>query len=132
MTGARGPSPWPEVGLGPLGHLLADESVTEVMVNGPGRGRAYVERAGRLEPVEIDLGATEIERLIEQVVLPLGLRLDRASPMVEARLPGGSRLHAVIPPLAPDGPCLTIRRTSPRTFTLDDFQAGPAASAFLD
>lgn len=129
---ALGSSRWAEAGLGPLSHLFADDAVTEVMVNGPGRGRSYVERAGRLEPVEIDLGVTEIERLIEQVVLPLGLRLDRASPMVEARLPCGSRLHAVIPPLAPDGPCLTIRRLSPRAFTLDDFGASPAASAFLD
>ena len=78
------------------------------MVNGP--GRAYVERRGRLERIDLALGAEQIARLAERVVAPLGLRLDHASPLVDARLADGSRLHAVLPPLAPDGPCLTIRR----------------------
>ena len=95
-------------GLGPLEPLLADPTVTEVMINGP--GRAYVERRGRLEPVALGLDAWAIVHLVERVVAPLGLRLDRSSPMVDARLPDGSRLHAVIPPLAVDGPCVTIRR----------------------
>src|SRR4051812_23282185 len=68
-------------GLGPLEPLLADPSVTEVMINGP--GRAYVERAGQLEPVELDLDAAAIVHLVERVVAPLGLRLDRSSPMVD-------------------------------------------------
>jgi pilus assembly protein CpaF len=106
-------------GLGPLEPLLADPTVTEVMINGP--GRAYVERRGELEPVELGLDAPAIVHLVERVVAPLGLRLDRASPMVDARLPDGSRLHAVIPPLAVDGPCVTIRRFGARTLPLEAF-----------
>jgi pilus assembly protein CpaF len=116
-------------GLGPLEPLLADPSVTEVMVNGP--GRAYVERGGRVEPVVLDLDAAGIVRLVERVVAPLGLRLDRASPLVDARLADGSRLHAVIPPLAVDGPCVTIRRFAARPVPLEAFAPGDAAAAFL-
>jgi len=116
-------------GLGPLEPLLADPEVSEVMLNGP--GRAYVERAGRLEAVELDLDAGGIVRLVERVVAPLGLRLDRASPMVDARLADGSRLHALIPPLALDGPCVTIRRFRARPVDLDAFGAGGAPGAFL-
>jgi pilus assembly protein CpaF len=116
-------------GLGPLEPLLADPAVTEVMVNGP--GRAYVERAGRLERVALELDASAIVRLVERVVAPLGLRLDRASPMVDARLADGSRLHAVIPPLAVDGPCVTIRRFGARAVPLPAFGLDRAACAFL-
>jgi pilus assembly protein CpaF len=116
-------------GLGPLEPLLADDAVTEVMVNGP--GRAYVERAGRLEPVALALDAAGIVRLVERVVAPLGLRLDRASPMVDARLPDGSRVHAVIPPLAIDGPCVTIRRFGARTIPLTAFGLDDRATALL-
>src|SRR5205823_4415434 len=89
-------------GLGPLEPLLADPDVSEVMLNGP--GRAYVERAGRLEAAELDLDAGGIVRLVERVVAPLGLRLDRASPLGDARPADGSRLHALLPPLALDRP----------------------------
>jgi pilus assembly protein CpaF len=116
-------------GLGALEPVLADPGVTEVMVNGP--GRAYVERAGVLEPVELDLDAAAIVRLAERIVAPLGLRLDRASPMVDARLADGSRLHAVLPPLAVDGPCLTIRRFGARALTLADFSVPAAVAALL-
>jgi len=116
-------------GLGPLEPLLADPDVTEVMVNGP--GRAYVERAGRLEPVSLALDAAGITRLVERVVAPLGLRLDRASPMVDARLADGSRVHAVIPPLAIDGPYVTIRRFGARAVPLEAFGLDTATSAFL-
>ena len=116
-------------GLGPLEPLLADATVTEVMINGP--GRVYVERAGVIERVAVELDATGIVRLVERVVAPLGLRLDRASPVVDARLPDGSRLHAVIPPLAIDGPCVTIRRFAARPVALEAFAAGPGAAAFL-
>jgi pilus assembly protein CpaF len=117
------------VGLGPLEPLLADPSISEVMVNGP--GRAYVERAGRLEPVVLDLDAAGIVHLVERVVAPLGLRLDRSSPMVDARLADGSRLHAVIPPLAIDGPCVTIRRFGARAVALEEFGVDGAAARFL-
>jgi pilus assembly protein CpaF len=116
-------------GLGPLEPLLADPDVTEVMLNGP--GRAYIERAGRLEHVALDLDAGAIVRLVERVVGPLGLRLDRASPMVDARLADGSRLHALIPPLALDGPCVTIRRFRARPVPLEAFGVHGAALEFL-
>ena len=117
------------VGLGPLEPLLADPAVTEVMLNGP--GRAYVERAGRIEPVVLALDGERIVRLVERVLAPLGLRLDRASPMVDARLPDGSRLHAVIPPLAVDGPYVTIRRFGARVVPLEAFGCIGAPSALL-
>jgi pilus assembly protein CpaF len=116
-------------GLGPLEALLADPDVTEIMVNGP--GRAYVERAGRLVRVPLALDAADIVRLAERIVAPLGLRLDRSAPMADARLADGSRMHAVLPPLAPDGPCLTIRRFVTRPLTLGEFGVGDGASEFL-
>jgi pilus assembly protein CpaF len=117
-------------GLGPLQSLLADPAVNEIMVNGP--NVVFVERDGHLEPVEREIDAGAIVRVIERVIAPLGLRLDRASPMVDARLPDGSRLHAVLPPLAPDGPCLTIRRFGARTVALADFGLDDASVAFLE
>jgi len=117
-------------GLGPLQALLADGAITEVMVNGP--GRVFVERNGCLEAVACDLDADAIVRIAQRVVAPLGLRLDRAAPMVDARLPDGSRLHAVLPPLAPDGPCITIRRFAVETLTLADFGLLEANAEFLE
>jgi pilus assembly protein CpaF len=116
-------------GFGALEPLLADPAVTEVMLNGP--GRAYVERAGVVEPVELQLDAADLVRLAERVVAPLGLRLDRASPMVDARLPDGSRFHAVLPPLAVDGPCVTIRRFGARILSPGDFGVAGEAETFL-
>jgi pilus assembly protein CpaF len=104
-------------GLGALDPLLADPSVTEVMVNGP--GPVWVERHGRLERLAIHLDRATIEHLVERVVGPLGLRIDRSSPLVDARLPDGSRVNAVVPPLAVDGPYLTIRRFAVRAIDLD-------------
>ena len=115
-------------GLGPLEPLLADPAVTEVMVNGP--DDVWVERAGCLERVPLILDAPAIEHLIEKVVGPLGLRVDRSSPLVDARLPDGSRVNAVVPPLAVDGPCLTIRRFGARHLPLSAF-APPAVVELL-
>src|SRR5207248_9673747 len=95
-------------GIGSLNHLHDDTLTTEIMVNSA--DRVFIEREGRVVPVAGEIDAPTIVRLVERVVAPLGLRLDRASPMVDARLADGSRLHAVLPPLAPDGPCLSIRR----------------------
>jgi pilus assembly protein CpaF len=106
-------------GLGALEPLLADPDVTEVMVNGP--GPVWVERRGVLERTAIAVDACAIEHLIEKVVAPLGLRVDRSSPLVDARLPDGSRVNAVVPPLSVDGPCLTIRRFGARAIALDAF-----------
>jgi pilus assembly protein CpaF len=116
-------------GLGALEPLLADPAVTEVMVNG--RDGCYVERAGQLERIALALDEDTVLRIVERVLAPLGLRLDRASPMVDARLPDGSRLHAVIPPLAIDGPCVTIRRFGARRIPLTDFATGDGGAAFL-
>jgi pilus assembly protein CpaF len=104
-------------GLGPLDPILADPEVSEVMVNGT--GDVWVERAGRLERTAVAVDGPTTGHLIERVVGPLGLRVDRASPLVDARLPDGSRVNAVVPPLAVDGPCLTIRRFVARHVELD-------------
>jgi pilus assembly protein CpaF len=96
-------------GLGPLEPLLADPAVDEVMVNGP--GEVYVERRGQVEPTGVSLGGeAELMHAIERILAPLGRRVDEASPLCDARLPDGSRVNVVIPPLALDGPCLTVRR----------------------
>jgi len=117
-------------GLGPLQSLMTDPMISEIMVNGA--DRVFVERSGRVEAVQCDLDAESIVRIIERVIAPLGLRLDRASPMVDARLADGSRLHAVLPPLAPDGPCLTIRRFATRRVVLADFGLDDAAVGLLE
>ncbi len=97
------------VGLGPLEVLLADPAVEEVMVNGP--GRVYVERCGVLEPTDVRFeDEDDLRNAIERILAPLGRRVDELSPMVDARLADGSRVNVVIPPLAIDGPALSIRR----------------------
>jgi pilus assembly protein CpaF len=113
-------------GLGRLEPVLDDPTVTEVMVNGPGRD-VWVERAGRLEPLAFRLDARAIELLVERVVAPLGLRADRSAPLVDARLPDGSRVNAVLPPLAVDGPYVTIRRFGARVLELGELVAPPVA-----
>jgi pilus assembly protein CpaF len=101
------------VGLGPLEDLLADPAVEEVMVNGP--HRVYVERGGRIEEVGARFAdEDELRNAIERILAPLGRRVDELSPMVDARLADGSRVNAVIPPLAIDGPALSIRRFGAR------------------
>jgi pilus assembly protein CpaF len=105
-------------GLGPLAPLLRDDRVSEVMVNGA-RG-VWIEREGRLEQTGIRLSDDEILVIIERLVAPLGRRIDLATPLVDARLPDGSRVHAVIPPISLAGPILTIRRFSERALGPDD------------
>ncbi|HUQ40653.1 MAG TPA: CpaF family protein [Acidimicrobiales bacterium] len=106
------------VGLGPLDPLVVDPAVSEVMVNGP--GPVWIERHGRLECTGVVVDTDVILHLIERVVSPLGLRADRSCPLVDARLSDGSRVNVVVPPLAVDGPCLTIRRFTVRAVPLDD------------
>src|SRR5262245_13970165 len=97
------------VGLGPLEELLGDPAVEEVMVNGP--DRVFIERVGRIEPTEVRFASESALRdAIERILAPLGRRVDELSPMVDARLADGSRVNVVIPPLAVDGPMLSIRR----------------------
>ena len=115
-------------GLGPLEPLLGDAEISDVLVNG--NGSVWVERRGSIIRTPLDLRADEVDRLIERIVAPLGLRVDRSSPLVDARLPDGSRVHAVVPPLSIDGPCLTIRRFGAATLSLAEF-ASPEVVALL-
>src|SRR5438270_740095 len=110
-------------GLGPLEPLLGDSSVDEVMVNGP--GEVWVERRGELEATGVSFGSeSELRHAIERILAPLGRRVDEASPLCDARLPDGSRVNVVIPPLALSGPCVTIRKFRTHGFSLDDLVAG--------
>src|SRR3954470_15803170 len=105
-------------GLGPLEPLLSDPRVDEVMVNGP--GEVWVERGGRIELTSVRFGSeAELMHSIERILAPLGRRVDEASPLCDARLPDGSRVNVVIPPLALGGPCLTIRRFRRHGFSLE-------------
>jgi pilus assembly protein CpaF len=106
-------------GLGPLEPLLSDPAVDEVMVNGP--EEVYVERAGRIERTLVAFGGeAELIHAIERILAPLGRRVDESSPLCDARLPDGSRVNVVIPPLSLGGPCLTIRRFRREGFSLRD------------
>lgn len=96
-------------GYGPLEVLLRDPSVTEILVNGP--YRVFVERGGLLQQTDLRfIDAHHVERVMQRILAPLGRRLDESSPMVDARMPDGSRVNAIIPPVALDGPCLSIRK----------------------
>jgi pilus assembly protein CpaF len=109
-------------GFGPINPLLLDESVSEVMVNGP--DRVYCERNGRLELTDIEFRDNEhVLNVIERIVAPIGRRIDESSPMVDARLPDGSRVNAIIPPLALNGPTITIRKFSKDPYTIKDLIA---------
>ena len=97
------------LGLGPIEPLLDDDTITEIMVNGP--TAVYIERAGRVEPTEIKFENNDhVLRIIDRIVSPLGRRVDESQPYVDARLPDGSRVNAIIPPLSLVGPVLTIRK----------------------
>jgi pilus assembly protein CpaF len=107
------------VGLGPLEDLLADNDVTEIMVNGP--TRIYVERKGRIELTDrVFLDEASVLGIIERIVSPLGRRIDESQPYVDARLRDGSRVNAIIHPLSLSGPCITIRKFSRVPFTDED------------
>jgi len=97
------------LGLGPIEPLLADDTITEIMVNGP--KKVYIERNGKIEKTNIQFESDEhVMRVIDRIVAPLGRRIDESSPYVDARLPDGSRVNAIIPPLSLIGPVLTIRK----------------------
>lgn len=107
------------LGYGPLEPFLRDKNVTEIMVNGP--DRIYVEREGRLHPVAAAFTDEQhLRRTIDKIVGRIGRRVDEASPMVDARLPDGSRVNAVISPVSLDGPTLTIRKFAADPFTVHD------------
>jgi pilus assembly protein CpaF len=107
------------LGYGPLEPLLRDDSVTEVMVNGA--DRIYIERNGKIERAAVTfVDDAHLLRIIDKIVSQVGRRIDEASPMVDARLPDGSRVNAIIPPLSLRGPTLTIRKFSRDPYTMDD------------
>jgi pilus assembly protein CpaF len=96
-------------GFGPLEVLLRDKSITEILVNGP--NKVFIEREGVLHHSDLRfIDSHHVERVIQRILAPLGRRLDESSPMVDARLPDGSRVNAIIPPIALDGPCVSIRK----------------------
>lgn len=104
-------------GFGPLEMLLNDQSISEIMVNGP--KQIYVERAGKLEKTGVVFQNDEhVRRIIDRIVSPLGRHIDDSTPMVDARLPDGSRVNAIIPPLSLCGPCITIRKFSSTPLTI--------------
>ena len=106
--------------LGPLEDLLADDTVTEIMVNGP--HRVYIERNGRLELTDLQFtDDASVMAVIERIVAPLGRRIDESQPYVDARLADGSRVNAIIPPLSLTGPTVTIRKFAKRALTTEDF-----------
>ena len=106
------------LGFGPLQPLLEDDTISEIMVNGP--KNVYIERKGRLHRVPVTFESNDhVMRIIDRIVAPLGRRIDESSPYVDARLPDGSRVNAVIPPISLVGPTLTIRKFSKNPITVD-------------
>ncbi|MEJ7748201.1 MAG: CpaF family protein, partial [Candidatus Limnocylindrales bacterium] len=120
------------IGLGPLEPLLRDESITEIMVNGP--RQVYIERSGKLELTNVVFQNDDhVMRIIDRIIAPIGRRVDESSPMVDARLTDGSRVNAIIPPLSLVGPVITIRKFSASPFTTDDLiRFGTATADMFD
>jgi pilus assembly protein CpaF len=120
------------IGLGPMEPLLRDESISEVMVNGP--RQVYIERSGRLELTNVVFQNDDhVMRIIDRIISPIGRRVDESSPMVDARLTDGSRVNAIIPPLSLVGPVITIRKFSATPFTVDDLvRFGTATADMFD
>ncbi len=115
------------LGYGPIDPFLADPEITEIMVNGP--HSVWVERAGRITKTDTRfVDANHLERIIEKIVGQIGRRIDEATPMVDARLPDGSRVNAIIHPLAIGGPYVTIRKFAVDPFTVDDLVANDSMS----
>ena len=116
------------VGLGPLEPLLADESITEVMVNGS--QHVYIERGGKIQRIDVHFLSDEhVHRIIDRIITPIGRRIDESSPRVDARLPDGSRVNAVVAPLSLVGPVITIRKFAARPYTVEDLVGFGTASA---
>ena len=106
------------LGLGPIEPLLKDETITEVMINGP--KKIFVERKGKLQLTNVQFhDDAHLMTIIERIVSPLGRRIDEASPLVDARLADGSRVNAIVPPLSLIGPCVTIRKFTKNPLSID-------------
>jgi pilus assembly protein CpaF len=119
-------------GFGPIEPFLADETITEVMVNGP--RHIYIERAGKIEQVDVVfLNDEHVLRIIDRIIAPMGRHIDETSPRVDARLPDGSRVNAVIAPISQIGPVITVRKFSHRPYTVADLvRFGTATSEMFD
>src|SRR5881227_1832685 len=106
-------------GLGPLEEFLKDSDISDILVNGP--GAVYIEKQGRLSLTDVKFrDEAHLMKVIDRIVSTIGRRLDRDSPMVDARLPDGSRVNAIIAPLALRGPCVSIRRFGHAPLTIED------------
>jgi pilus assembly protein CpaF len=119
-------------GFGPLEPLLKDETITEVMVNGP--SHVYIERSGKIQRIDnVFLNDEHVLRIIDRIIAPMGRRIDESSPRVDARLPDGSRVNAIIEPLSLVGPVITVRKFSARPYTVDDLiRFGTATPEMFD
>lgn len=120
------------MGFGPIQSLVEDDTVNDIVVNGP--NRVFVERAGMLSvaPVRF-VNDSHVIRVIQRILSPIGRRVDESTPMVDARLPDGSRVNAIIPPIALDGPCLSIRKFRKQALRAEDLiRSGSVSQAVLD
>ena len=119
-------------GFGPLEPLLQDETVTEVMVNGP--DHVYIERGGKIQKIDnVFLNDEHVLRIIDRIIAPMGRRIDESSPRVDARLPDGSRVNAIIEPLSLVGPVITVRKFSAKPYTVNDLiRFGTATPEMFD
>lgn len=107
------------MGYGPIQHLIEDDTVNDIVVNGP--QNVFIERAGKLYAVPVRFNDNNhVIRVIQRILAPLGRRIDESTPMVDARLPDGSRVNAIIPPIALDGPCLSIRKFRKNPLSAED------------
>jgi len=107
------------MGLGPIQYLVEDDSVNDIVVNGP--HSVFIEREGRLQSAPVRfLNNAHVVRVIQRILAPIGRRVDESNPMVDARLPDGSRVNAIIPPIALDGPCISIRKFRKTALSGDD------------
>jgi len=120
------------MGYGPIQHLLEDDTVNDIVVNGP--NNVFIERAGKLYSAPVRFNDNNhVIRVIQRILAPLGRRVDESTPMVDARLPDGSRVNAIIPPIALDGPCLSIRKFRKNPLSADDLlRLGTITAAELE
>ncbi|ORE89195.1 type II secretion system protein E [Oceanococcus atlanticus] len=120
------------IGFGPLQSLVDDESIADIVVNGP--NKVFVERDGRLSAAPVRFADNaHVTRIVQRILAPIGRRIDESNPMVDARLPDGSRVNAIIPPVALDGPCVSIRKFRREPLNADDLvRYGSVSRDILD
>ncbi|MGH8540156.1 MAG: CpaF family protein [Stenotrophobium sp.] len=120
------------MGYGPIQSLVEDDTVNDIVVNGP--NHVFIERDGRLYTAPVRFfDDAHVVRVIQRILSPIGRRVDESTPMVDARLPDGSRVNAIIPPIALDGPCLSIRKFRKKALSADDLlRSGTVSAAELD